>query len=320
MWIFHIKCVYLTIFGGGGATLCNLIPPRYRQFWYNILHKTKEEVLFEEGSAYSCSKFNVNMKRILTIVMIAIGLAAFADYADLPFGYHSVGFDTYGDGKTHVLDGECYALVWMASDCDFAGFESDGTLVDAEGNAVVYVRSLAEGGKCPPVDFIVKPEFTKSHPAGTYRVVVLDTRVTESSLAGLNDDCSLRRVNGWGWAKGALSRRDKVRRMLGVPASVGGALTDIASRLPADCGNLKITGFSFDEKGNAVVTVRGTKNFLSYRVTKGETPTSVGEEKGKNLVPGANDEDVEVQIVIPPEELDPTAGFFGAEAKTDWTK
>lgn len=295
-------------------------PHDIRNFWYNIWRKTKEEVLFEEGGAHISLKFGVNMRKILTIAMMAIGLAAFADYADLPFGYHSVGFDTYGDGVTRVLDGECYALVWMANDCDFAGFKCDGTLVDAEQNAVVYVRSLAEGGKCPPVDFIVTPDFTKSHPAGTYRVVVLDTRVTEGTLAGLNDDYSLRRVNGWGWAKGSLSRKDKVKKLMGLTSPVGGALTDIAARLPAGCRNLKITSFSFDEAGNAVMTVRGTKSFLSYRATGGETPATVGEKKGKALVQGANDEDVEVQIVISKDELDPTAGFFGAEAKTDWTK
>ena len=247
---------------------------------------------------------------------MVIGMFAYADYADLPFGYHSVGVDTYGDGKTRVLDGECYALVWMASGCDFAGFMSDGTLVNAAQNDIVLVSSLAEGGKCPPVDFIVRADFIKRHPAGTYRVLVLDTRATESSLAGLNDDGSLSRVNGWGWAKGTLSRKDKVMRMLNAAAPVG-ATTGIASLLPADCGNLKITGFSFDREGNAVMTVQGTKSFLSYRVTKGETPDAVGEEKGKQLVPGANDE---IRLVIPKAELNPTTGFFGAEAKTDWTK
>ena len=258
------------------------------------------------------------MKKILIVIMIMIGLVGYADFSDLPFGYHSVDIDTYGDGTT-VLDGECYALVWMASDCDFAGFKYDGSLVDVENNAIVYVRSLAEGGKCPPVDFIVKSSFSTNHLAGTYRVVLLDTRKTKDTLAGLNDDCSLRRVNGWGWAKGSLLRKDHVNQLMGAALSFG-AMTDIPSLLPADCGKLRITNFSVDGDGNVVVTIRGTKSYFSYRLLKGETPTTVGDEKSDTLVPGANDEEEEVQLVIQNDKKDSPSAFFSAEAKTDWTK
>lgn len=137
---------------------------------------------------------------------MAISAAAFADYTDMPLGYHSTGIDTYGDGVTPVLDGECYALVWMASGYDFAGFKYDGSLVDPVNNEIVsdedyyYICPCAKGGKSLPLAFIVKEAYRNAHKYGTYRVVVLDTRVTANSLAGLNEDGTLRRVNGWGWA------------------------------------------------------------------------------------------------------------------------
>ena len=266
------------------------------------------------------------MKKILTITMMVIGLAVYAGPSDLPFGYHSVGFDTYGDGETRVLDGECYALIWMANDCEFAGFKYDGSLVDPVNNGIVsndgfyYICPLAKGGKCPPVDFIVKDAYRKAHVGGSYRVVVLDTRVTAGSLAGLNDDGSLRRVNGWGWAN--VKRDDEVssKMLFGAAPAVLGAATDQAAQQPDDSCNPVITSFSFNEAGDAVVTFKCTKRYYSYLLNMGATPATVGETKGEELVEGAEDVETERTIVIPKEKLPEDKSFFRVGAKLDWTK
>lgn len=266
------------------------------------------------------------MKKILTSVMMLIGLVACADYADMPFGYHSVGVDTYGDGVTPVLDGECYALVWIASECEFAGFKYDGSLVDPINNDIVsdddfyYICPCAQGGKCPPLAFIVKEAYRNAHKNGSYRVVVLDTRVTPTTLAGLNDDGTLRRVNGWGWAN---VKRDDAVQAKKLSVAIGnffGAATDQAAQRPADSCDPVITSFSFNEAGDAVVKFKCTKSYYSYLLEVGATPESVGEEKGEDLVEGAADEETECTIVIPKENLPEGGAFFRVGAKMDWMK
>lgn len=265
------------------------------------------------------------MKEIFTIIMMVIVLFAYANNADLPLGYCSAGVDTYGNGKTPVLDGECYALVWIASNSDFAGFKCDGSLVDSVNNDIVsddgffYIVPCAKGGRSARLAFIVKEAYRAAHKDGTYRVVVLDTRVTARSLAGLNADGTLRRVNGWGWAN---VRRDDaaqaMKLMSAAPVALGAA-TDQAAQKPDDSCDPVITSFYFDEAGNAVVTFKCTKSYYSYLLEMGATPVTVGEEKGEELVEGAPDEETERTIVIPKEKLPEDKSFFRVGAKLDWT-
>lgn len=260
---------------------------------------------------------------------MVISIVAFADYTDFPLGYHSTGVDTYGDGVTPVLDGECYVLVWMASGYDFAGFKYDGSLVDPVNNEIVsdgdfyYICPCAKDGKSAPLAFIVKKAYRDAHKYGTYRVVVLDTRVTMNSLAGLNEDGTLRRVNGWGWAN--VKRTDVAQpkmaftAMSAVTAPVAlGAATDKDALQPDDSCNPVITGFSFDEAGNAVVTFKCTKRYYSYLLEMGTTVVTVGEARSDELVEGAADEETECTIVIPKEKLPQGGAFFRVGAKLDW--
>lgn len=271
------------------------------------------------------------MKRIISIIVMALSMVALGDYADLPLGYHSAGVDTYGDGVTPVLDGECYALVWMASGCDFAGFRYDGSLVDPVNNEIVadedfyYVCPCANGGKSAPLAFIVKGAYRNAHKYGTYRVVVLDTRVTANSLAGLNDDGSLRRVNGWGWAN--VKRTEVVQpktAFMSLSAvtspAVTGSATNRSAQPPADSCDPVITSFAFNEAGDAVVKFKSTKSYYSYLLEVGATPSTVGEEQGEDLVGGADDVETERTIVIPKENLPKGGAFFRVGAKLDWSK
>lgn len=261
-----------------------------------------------------------NLKALIALALVGAEFAVFAASGDssvaaagvLPFGFHSVAVDTYGDGITPVVDGECYALVWIADGRAFGGFKCDGTLVDPENSDVVYLRALARGGKCPPVDFIVSGDYQKAHPHGTYRVVLLDTRLGDGTLAGANEDGAPARVNGWGWAKGRLEMKD-----IGT-ASPLGASVGTAALPPPNCRRPQITKFEFDSDGNAVLEFKCSERYLSYRATRGGTPAAVGETRGANVVDGAGDDETPVRIVISKEELKGDAGFFGVGAM-DWT-
>lgn len=245
------------------------------------------------------------------------GEIAVASPKDMPLGFHSVGIDTYSDGVTPVIDGECYALVWTRDGFDFAGFLANGSLIDAKNNDIVHVRSLAKDGKCPPVNFVVSERYRTEHPGGTYRVVVLDTRTTASALAGLDAAAGLKRVNGWGWAK---VRRDYVadviRTFAAAPSALSGARIDTAARMPADSRPPRIMSFAFDAVGNALIGFKG-ESYLSYRVAEGKTIASVGETKGSDLAPGSGEDETPAQLMVPKQELETGAAFFRVEAK-DW--
>lgn len=111
------------------------------------------------------------------IVSILAGLAAGAAFAvEQPevqvVSFSSQGTDYYADGKTSVLDGECYALVW-SKDGVFEGIAGDGSPKDPN-DKVVYVGAFAKDGKCKYVEFHVANDYATE---GKFDVWVLDTRV-----------------------------------------------------------------------------------------------------------------------------------------------
>ena len=265
-------------------------------------------------------KFNkkILFLRFVTFVGVLLTtLFADAEMNDVPMGYRSVGIDTYAD-KTPVIDGECYALIWMRDGYEFAGIQCDGTLVDTANNDIVYIRSLAKDGMCPPVNFVISEKFRETHPNGLYGVVVLDTRCTKGTLAGFDQNGQLYRVNGWGWAKVRRDNAAKTARMLSATGSLG-ALIGNSAKLPTNCRRPRITSFAFDAEGNAVVEFKGSERYLSYRISEGKTPEAVGEKKSEELTEGVGDDETAVRIVIPRGRMNGNAGFMRVEAKTDWT-
>lgn len=225
------------------------------------------------------------MMRILTVVLMAIGFTAFADSSDLPFGYKSIGDDTYNDGVTRVRDGECYALVWIAGGADFGGFLRSGALATPDANALVFVEPLAKGGRCnggDPVNFLVNEGFAKNHPNGSYRVVVLDTCGVDGQPLGLDEAGQLIRVNGWGWAN-VKRVSAATAKMLASVNAFGGATVANGAPIPADCPQPVITGIAPQANGDVVLTVRDTARYLYFQSEKGVEPKgeveSVGEKK-----------------------------------------
>ena len=255
--------------------------------------------------------------KALGLIALMATLTAVGGGAPFSFGYRSLGVDTYASGEP-VRDGECYALVWMANNNEFAGFNRDGSLVDAEKNAVVHVRSLAENGRCPPVNFIVDDDFRISHANGEYRVVVLDTRCASGAPAELAEGNELRRVNGWGWAKVA----QVATKNLGFGANQGGTAVSggcagTAAKMPVNCRKPVITSFSFDKDGNAVVECASTEQYLTYRLAMGDTPDQVGEATGADSKDGSGNAEP-VRFVIRKSELNGAAsGFVRVKAATE---
>ena len=113
------------------------------------------------------------MKKLVSMVsMLAAGALFAIPVPDVDcITFSTAGTDTYDDGVTTVLDGECYALVWSA-DGVFEGIKADATPVDAN-DKVVYIGALAKGGKCQTVVFQIADGFVDG---GQFDVFLLDTR------------------------------------------------------------------------------------------------------------------------------------------------
>lgn len=113
----------------------------------------------------------------MTLVAAAATGVIAADMTSKLVTFSSVG-DKYADG-TPVLDGEFYALCWSPSST-FGGMNANLAPL-REGDEVLRVASLAKGGKCPPVVFVL--DGAKAHSDGYYFVFLLDTRTSANTLA-----------------------------------------------------------------------------------------------------------------------------------------
>lgn len=267
----------------------------------------------------------ISIKRIVFAACAAICLAAFANYDSLPIGYHSAGIDTYGDGMTPVLDDECYALVWISDGHEFKGFRYDSSLVDSHYNKVVdddgmlYICPIAKDGKCPPVTFLVKSEFRRRNPNGEYRVVVLDTRTSDSTLCDIYENNLPVRVNGWGFANVSKTKTLMSSDVYGQSKPFGNVV-NMKSELPEKVMFPMITDFKFDDSGNALIRFNNTMECFSYFVEYGRELKSVGEMKDVNLVEGSCDSNENFVVSIPSSILPEGGAFFKVSAKTDWVK
>ncbi len=80
-----------------------------------------------------------NMKNLIFLSVLAASVSACAAVNDLVLTFSSTGPDRYQDG-TQVLDGECYALVWLPSGS--TGFALAGT-ANGRAKAVNAVGQIA---------------------------------------------------------------------------------------------------------------------------------------------------------------------------------
>ena len=138
------------------------------------------------------------MKKIMfALGVIGLSAAAVAAVNDTLLMFSTQGPDTYADGTTRVLDGECYALCYV-TDTDNFKIKADGTA--ASGGEVLLVAPVAKGGRCPDLLYVVDAAKAESLKGGAYAVYLLDTRTSkaaDATLANGKDGADLV-VNGAG--------------------------------------------------------------------------------------------------------------------------
>ena len=140
------------------------------------------------------------MKKLIMTLAMAVGMTGFAAQNDKLIAFSTPGPDCYADGKTVVVDGECYALVWIRSGASFGGFNSDGTLCDAADNAIVEVAACAKGGKADYLFQIPIEDVNGKYAGGSFSVYLLDTRDDAGRPSEVVDG-AVSRVNASGVCK-----------------------------------------------------------------------------------------------------------------------
>lgn len=230
-------------------------------------------------------------------------LVACAEMDDLRITFKTAGVDTYTDGKT-VLDGEFYALVWVADGAAFQGFKADATLVDATGNELIVMVPFAKDGRLPLTFKQVSSALATKYADGAFIVTLLDTRTAEGTLSGFTRD-----ANGAAVPK-AVNGYSTVAEIAGDAALYSKALKldlpvviDAASAVPSDAPQPVITGIKLRDGKNgreAVLTVKGTAAYLRYVAARGDRPTATSAEKiPETAVDGGADAEKEIEIVVP---------------------
>ena len=223
--------------------------------------------------------------------------AAFAAQNDALVSFSSKGPDAYADGTT-VLDGECYALVWMANGASGLSVAADGS---ATGGEIVLAAPVAKGGRCPKVVFEVDAGDIKTkYQGGSWGVYLLDTRRWGANGAvkpAGTVNGKVRLVNAAGAVPGAAV--SVASGALGSAGAVtGAAVASGATAVPAGAPTPEITGIRVDG-ANVYVTVRGTVPYLQYGLASGDAPDAVdGQAEGAPRT-GAASADEEIILVTP---------------------
>ena len=223
--------------------------------------------------------------KLFAFAAIAATTAAFGAYDDTTYFFSTKGVDCYADGS-QVAVGERYALVWSAG--EFAGFNADGTLVNAE-DAVVGIFSLATAaGNCPLSSWGVPSSIISK--GGNISLWLLDTRVFAA-------DGSVKFSAAEGTTKVAsIAGAVKVAADISVAGAVakaidGASSTAAATAVPADAKTPVVKSMKVDDAAGLVyVTVGNTEGYLAYDLAGGAKPNDLEAGKAQNPVTGGADE------------------------------
>ena len=242
----------------------------------------------------------------------AVGLA-FAAMAELDtlIAFSTKGPDTYLDGKTLVADGECYALVWTKSGCEFKGLNADGSCVDPVNNALVLAAPVAKEHKCPPVMYVVKAADAKKYADGEYGIYLLDTRKATGevdadgnaiyTVAGVDSTGKPKAINGYGAVASGVGAADGE---LGSAVASASVKVGTVAVPPADAPKPQITAIKIIGD-NVYLSVANTVPYLQYNVAAGETPAV--EAGAAAQAPVNGDTAKEITLIVP---KDGNKGFF----------
>ncbi len=244
---------------------------------------------------------------IATIAAIAALTGICGEQNDMRVLFNTKGPDTYKDGSA-VLDGEFYALVWSPAGMVFGGFKADGSLVN-EADELVAAVPFAKGGRLPLTKKQVSAADVAHYAAGSFAVILLDTRKADGTLAEaaeVDGKKAPAAVNGWETAEVASAGDAALYAALDVPA---GIRLENASAIPDDAPKPVITGVR-KEGDFLILTVKGTAAYLRYNIAGGETPDAIGSEgKAAAAADGAADEDTEIELKVPV-DANAKSGFF----------
>lgn len=242
------------------------------------------------------------MKKTLCTMLAALAaVAATADVDNVRITFQTPGPDRYQDGAK-VLDGEFYALVWVADGASFRGFKADGALVATEGNALIAQGPAAKGGRLPLCKAEVTSAQAVTYANGSFKVVLLDTRDADGSLsakvAAADGSWAPSKVNGCSEVAGMTARDAAYAASLSIEAPITIAMD---SEVPEGTPAPVITGFRLRQGANgteAVITVKGTVPYLNYCAAS----VSAGEGTAEALTDAAANGAAnggEVEIVVP---------------------
>lgn len=239
------------------------------------------------------------MKKAILMMTVALMATVFARAAqdDLRLVFETKGPDSYAD-KTSVLDGEFYALVWVKAGAAFAGFNADATLVDAEANELVAVVPFAKGGRLPATKKQLAAETAGHYAAGSFAVILLDTRNADGTLAAAAKDELGRpfpaKVNGQSMLAVQTAESAAYSAALGIDAPIQIAS---ASAVPEGTPQPVITKVAMRQGPNGqemVISVKGTVPYLDY---------TAANEKGAAIeataATGKASADDTIEIVVP---------------------
>jgi len=235
------------------------------------------------------------IKNILAAAAVLSSAAAFSAANDAMVSFSTKGPDKYADGAT-VLDGECYALVWMANGASGLSVAADGS---ATGGEIVLAAPVAKGGRCPKVIFEVNADdMAKKYKGGSWSVLLLDTRRwgadgvarPAGTVAG-----KVTLVNATGEVSGGSVN---VATASSSSVSAVAAAVATATAVPEGTPSPTITGIRV-EGANVFVSVKGTVPYLQYGLSSGSTPDAVTEGVSVTPQTGASAPDEEIVLVAP---------------------
>ena len=238
-------------------------------------------------------------KIILAMMVAATAFVANAAIDDVCLTFKSTGIDCYKDG-TQALDGEFYALAWVAKGATFSGFNADGTLVDPVNNEVIVTYPYAKGGKLPKCKAQVsQADAARFGFGGSLHVILLDTRLADGTLAAkvelADGGYAPSRVNGYESVSAVTAEAAILAYALAIPSPI---LIEKISEVPEGTPKPVITSATLRKGANGqefVIRVKGTAAYLNSTAA-GVNGTEV---KDPTAATGVNDPESEIEIVIP---------------------
>lgn len=191
---------------------------------------------------------------------------AFADDAgdQVMVSINSTGPDCYADGSL-VLNGEYYALVWVKTGADFAGFTADAKVTDPTNSALICAIAAAKDGRCDDQNFEFPYDLAYQYlSTGTLRLILLDTRTADKKSVG----GTASGISGYGEIQPKVSGSAlSTGSIINIASSTNTAAT-IASAIPAGAPQPMIKSIEVRD-GRVYITVAQTVPVLKYNLTAG---------------------------------------------------